>query len=84
MPYCKRCGTETQTGKMCEKCTAERVKEYQKRYYEKKSKIKRTNLPIWEFRLGLKKKQIEKLSKEIEKISQRIKEFKDYENQKSK
>lgn len=84
MPYCKNCGCKTETARMCDKCTKEKAKAYQKRYYEKKTKIKRTNLPIWEFRLGLKNKQIEKLSKEIEKITQRIKEFKEYEDKESK
>lgn len=83
MPYCKNCGCKTETARMCEKCTKERAKEYQKRYYKTTQKIKRTNIDVWEYRLGIKKNQLEKLQADLEKITKRIKEFREYENKKS-
>lgn len=82
MPYCRVCGESSEDGKTCSKCKEKKRKEYQKSYYEKQ-KMARTNIDKWEFRLGLKKSQIKKLTKEIEAISQRIKEVKEYENKKS-
>lgn len=83
MPYCKNCGCKTETARMCEKCTKERAKAYQKRYYKTTQRIKRTNIDVWEYRLGVKKNQLEKLQADLEKITKRIKEFREYENKKS-
>lgn len=84
MPYCRVCGAVSETGNTCAKCKAKKRKEYQKSYYKTKQRISRTNIDKWEFRLGIKKSRIAKLTKELEAISQRIREYKEYEDKKSK
>ena len=77
MPYCKNCGVLIDSGSQCEKCKIEKRRAYQKEYYNKKNKFLRADLEYWEFRLGVKTEQLEKLKKEIDVLVENIKKIKE-------
>lgn len=77
MPYCKNCGVLIDSGCKCEKCKIEKRRAYQQEYYNKKNKFLRANLEYWEFRLGVKTEQMEKLKKEIDVLVENIKKLKE-------